>query len=53
VIRTVHGRGFQFPAPVEEPPGAVATGAVDGREHPASGSATLPHRGPEPGTGPL
>ena len=53
VIRTVHGRGFQFLAPVEEPPEAVATGAVDGREHAAPGSATLPHRGPEPGTGPL
>ncbi len=51
VIRTVHGRGFQFLAPVEEPPQAVATGAVDGREHAAPGSATLPHRGPAHGPG--
>jgi NADH-quinone oxidoreductase subunit I len=30
------------------PPDAPAAGAVDSRERPPSGSATLPHRGPEP-----
>jgi hypothetical protein len=32
---------------------AAGAGAVDNGERPASGSATLPHRGAEPGTGPL
>jgi hypothetical protein len=33
--------------------GAGAAGAVDNRTQDPSGSATLPHRGAEPGTGPL
>ena len=32
---------------------AAATGAVDSREHPSSGSATLPLRGAQPGPGSL
>jgi AAA ATPase domain len=42
VIRTVHGRGYEFLAPVR---------AVDGHERTPSGSATLPLRGAAPGTG--
>jgi dihydrolipoamide dehydrogenase len=40
------------PAAGRAPAGpAAAAGAVDSREQPASGSATLPHRGTEPGAG--
>jgi DNA-binding winged helix-turn-helix (wHTH) protein len=47
VIRTVHGRGYEFLAPVQP----ASAGAVDGRERAPSGSATLPQRGAEPGAG--
>jgi DNA-binding winged helix-turn-helix (wHTH) protein len=66
VIRTVHGRGYEFLAPVRflppvqpqagspAPAGAAAgAGAVDSGGHAASGSATLPLRGAEPGAGPV
>ena len=39
------------PFPAEGAPDAELARAVDNHEHAASGSATLPHRGAEPGTG--
>ncbi|MFL6223841.1 MAG: transcriptional regulator, partial [Actinomycetes bacterium] len=56
VIRTVHGRGYEFLAAVQPPAtgpstAAARAGAVDGGEHAVSGSATLPLRGAEPGSG--
>jgi pyruvate dehydrogenase E2 component (dihydrolipoamide acetyltransferase) len=39
--------------PAEGDGGATPAPAVDNREHAASGSATLPHRGAEPGPGSL
>jgi pyruvate dehydrogenase E2 component (dihydrolipoyllysine-residue acetyltransferase) len=39
--------------PAEGDDGATPAPAVDNREHAASGSATLPHRGGEPGPGSL
>src|SRR5215204_3420062 len=47
VIRTLHGRGYRFLAPVTETGGGPA-GVVDSREHANPGSATLPLRGAEP-----
>jgi hypothetical protein len=41
------------PAPAAPAPGAASTGAVDNNGRPTPGSATLPHRGAEPGTGSL
>src|SRR5215213_1734337 len=47
VIRTLHGRGYRFLAPVTETGGGPA-GVVDSRERADPGSATLPLRGAEP-----
>jgi pyruvate dehydrogenase E2 component (dihydrolipoamide acetyltransferase) len=58
VIRTVHGRGYEFLTPVQPPAtgpstAAARAGAVDSGEPAPSASATLPLRGAEPGTGPV
>jgi hypothetical protein len=42
-----------FPATTPASGARASAGAVDNGEQPASGSATLPHRGTEPGTGSL
>ena len=39
------------PAPAAATPAVAGAGAVDNQGRPAPGSATLPHRGPEHGTG--
>ena len=56
VIRTVHGRGYEFLTPVQPPAtgpstAAARAGAVDSGEPAPSASATLPLRGAKPGSG--